>query len=128
MRKVLVFFSLLTIILSGCSNVVEDEEFIFEEEEFKSVYEDVNDKNLPTNVRYYHELMSMESGSKSEAVDFLNAAANLLDSKEIRRLTESVKNNEDNIPNDINGEGFSVGYYNEDDKYDIYIRPFEVNE
>ncbi|GIP61955.1 hypothetical protein J32TS6_05100 [Virgibacillus pantothenticus] len=126
MRKILLSAIGLLIFLAGCTNVVKDEKFIFEEKEFKSVYEDVNDKNLPTNVKYYPELISMQNGNKDDAINFLNATAELLESKEISRLSESVESNEDNIPDSINGEGFSVGYYNEHDVYDIYIRPFET--
>ena len=128
MRKIFILIAAIIFIV-GCSNsFVEDEKFTFTDEEFKDVYEEVNDKNIPTNVTYYPEQMSMENGDKNEAIDFLNATAELLESDEIRRLSESIDNDEENIPYKINGEGFSASFYVEGNYYNVYILPFEVQE
>ena len=128
MKKVL-FILLSVLILAACSDsFVKDEKFVFSEEEFKKAYEEANDKNLPTNVGYDPELIRIQYADKNEAIDFLNATAELLASDEIRRLKESIDNEEENIPNDINGDGFSVANFEENDSYDIYIRPFEFKE
>lgn len=117
----------------GCTDgnnesIVKDEKFTIEEEEFKEVYEEVNDKNLPTNITYAPEVISMMSGNKQQVIELLKATEKLFDSDEARRLKESIQDNEDDIPNKINANEFSISFYKEYGDYRLFVNPFKFKE
>ncbi|WP_040981059.1 hypothetical protein [Oceanobacillus jeddahense] len=125
MKRIL-FILLFVLFLVGCSNSnVEDGEFVFTEDEFQEVYEETNDKNMPTNVTYYPGNIHMEFGDKNDAIEFLNAISELFESDEARRLSDSIENNEDNIPGSIEGDEIYMIMSDENSWYDIYVTPNE---
>jgi hypothetical protein len=126
MRKVIAIGLILSIILIGCSNKGStDGKYNFDEEEFTGVYEDINNKNLPTNVSYLPELIRLEKGNQDEAVSFLKVAEELIGEEEISRLRKSLENDEDNIPQTIQSDKHMMNVFNQNGTYTISITPHE---
>ncbi len=106
----------IVLILGACSNenYVKDGEFVFEVDDFKESYEEVNDKNFPTNINAYKQLLSIENATRDEAVQFLDATYEIINYKEISRLRDSISKDEDNI-DDIKMDDIFITYSEEEE-------------
>jgi len=100
------------LLLSACGQqaMIEDDKFTFEEEEFKEVYERVNDKNFPDNIIVDEILVNLDGNNRDEAVEFLKATDELMEYEEIERLIDSIEKDEDDIPNTIENGDITISY------------------
>lgn len=124
MKKLMLLIA-ASFVLVGCgSSVVSDGKFTFNEEEFKDVYEEVNDINTPTNITTYDVMINIEYANKEEVLRFLKAANEITGYKEIERLRKSIELDEGNIKNVITNDDISIVYDDRyEDEYGITIYP-----
>lgn len=126
MRKLLLIFSLLFLAACGSDSVVKNEKFTISEDEFIKVYEEVNDKNFPTNILVDEELLNIDFANKDEVIAFLDAAYEIIKDDGIRRLKNSIEIKENHINTIIVLDDISIIYNDEiEDSLSVSIYPFE---
>lgn len=128
MRKLLLLSLILLIVLAACGSdsVVKNEKFTISEDEFIKVYEEVNDKNFPTNILVNEELLNIDFANKDEVIAFLDAAYEIIKDDGIRRLKNSIEIEENHINAIIVLDDISIFYNDEiEDSLSVSIYPFE---
>lgn len=95
------------------------------EDDFIKTYETETNRNLPTNITVYEEMVRIENATTEEAADFLKAAYKEFGQSEIDRLRISIENEEENIPIVINGDGYMINYLYDDNLHTISIVPID---
>lgn len=90
---------------------------------FKDVYEEVNDRNIPTNIDYTDDEghYYIDNANYNEAVSFMKTLDKMINEKEIHRFSKSIEKKESNIPNVIEGKNYVASFTIIDDVYQILV-------